>query len=456
MNVSDEGAVEGPAEAVAPPRALVFVHLSDLHFRDGSEPLAEREAHLRDRLLQDIPKVVALADGKLEAILLTGDLARSGQKTEYEAARGWLDELCGRLGLHETSTLMCPGNHDVDWKALDVPRRTLNESLRECPAHLLDQRIDAKLTDPDFVLAPLEHYQEFAARCACDVEKCLAWELEQPIRFGDGYALTIRGASTVINSDGDDAVGTMAVHTNQLIVKEKPGIVRMLLMHHSPPFWRRSEPGPGEHDHNVVLYGHTHTPDHQKRLPSCLEITAGAVHPEEQEEFVIPSYNVIELSIDDTTRPTERGKAHARIRVFRREFDRKANEFIEAGKDPTIDELVEVPRAAAAARASGPDTPGPDDAGEVEEGTDVDGDAEMQPPLETAGGQPDPSRRVRAAFERLGSGDRLRVLRRVGIPADEITYLPPHRQIREVARRVLANGNVEEFLDAATEIGGGA
>lgn len=60
--------------------------------------------------MKDIPEAVAPADGKLEAILLTGDLARSGQKGEYAVARDWLDELCRQLGLHETSTLMCPGN----------------------------------------------------------------------------------------------------------------------------------------------------------------------------------------------------------------------------------------------------------------------------------------------------------------------------------------------------------
>src|SRR4051812_31579618 len=97
---------------------LVFVHLSDLHFREPGTPLAEREAALRDRLLDDIPKVVGFATGTLEAILLTGDLARSGQQAQYKEARGWLDTLCARLGIHKTKTLTCPGNHDVDWRAL--------------------------------------------------------------------------------------------------------------------------------------------------------------------------------------------------------------------------------------------------------------------------------------------------------------------------------------------------
>jgi hypothetical protein len=434
-----------------PPRSLVFVHLSDLHFRAGLEPLAGREAALRDQLLKDIPSVVRSVDGRLEAILLTGDLARSGQRDEYSAARDWLDDLCGLLGLDETRTLMCPGNHDVDWSRLDPARRILNHSLRECPPHLIDGRIDEALEDPEFVLDSIGPYQDFASRCACDVEGCLAWELEEPLAFGPGYGLVIRGASTILNSDGRDGIGTMAVQTNQLLTTERPGIVRMLLMHHSPYFWRRPEPRPGNMGHNIVLYGHTHTPEHNLPLPSCLELTAGAVHPEEH-EFVVPTYNVIEISIDESSQPDDPAKAYALVRVFRREFNRATNLFEDARVDPSIEELIEIPRAANTILRERPTR----DQNEPEVGKDAevsdDGNAELQPPLETAGGQPTPSRRIRVEFERLGSGDRIRVLNRLGIPTPEITSLAPHRQVREVARRIVHDGKVEQFLEAVQEI----
>lgn len=62
------------------------------------------------------------------------------------------------------------------------------------------------------------------------------------------------------------------------------------------------------------------------------------------------------------------------------------------------------------------------------------------------------SRLVRAEFERLGSGDRVRLLERIGIPPDEIRSLPPHQQIREVARRVVAAGTVETFRSAISQL----
>jgi predicted MPP superfamily phosphohydrolase len=435
------------------PTTLVFVHLSDLHFRESGSPLSEREQALRDRLLDDIPKVVALVAGEVEAILITGDLARSGQRAEYQVARGWLDELCARLGISHTKTLTCPGNHDVDWSRLDAGRLAINEALRTCKENLIDGRIDLLLkSEPDMVLAPLENYQEFAAGSACDIEKCLAWDLP-PIPFSDGYALAIRGANTVLNSDRLDGEGTMAVQTNQMIVRREPDLVRMLLLHHSPAFWRRPKPGPAQFDQNLVLYGHTHTPDH-KVSATCLEITAGAIHPEEQEDFAIPSYNVIEISIEE-----EGELAYARVRVFHREFSREHNAFIETDGSPDIDERVEIlhatrpkaedefgtTRTMATADASATVRP---------ESLEMNLEAETQPPLKTETGQPDPSRLVRSAFERLGAGDRLRLLDRVNIPRADISGLPPHRQIREVARRVVEDGLVEQFLTAASEIGG--
>lgn len=424
--------------ASSPPASLVFVHLSDLHFREPGTGLAQREAMLRDRLLDDIPKAVGLTDAKrVTAILITGDIARAGQQAEYVEARTWLDRLCDRLGLDTTQTLTCPGNHDVDWKRLSEDRKTANQALRVCPTHLLDAAIDDMLADPDEVLAPIEPYQEFAAGSACSIERFLAWDLP-PLQMAGGYSLAIRGASSIINSDGGDGAGTMAVQRNQLQVEHEPGVIRMLLIHHSPYFWRRENPRPGKCGNHVVLYGHTHEANHQVLDGTCLEITAGAVHPEETEAFAIPSYNVIEISVEEPD-DIPADLALARVRVHYRPFSVGEDAFVDQGPAPSIDESVRI------SRLSAPDGEGDGDA-------DVVGVAEPQPPLQTPEGSPDPHRLVLSRYQRLGAGDRLRVLDRVGIPRADIRGLPPHKQIREVANRVVADGQVQLFLDAASEI----
>lgn len=418
----------------------MFVHLSDLHFREPESGLAQREAMLRNRLLDDTPKAVALTDAKkVTAILVSGDIARSGQRAEYVEARTWLDRLCDRLGLDSTQTLTCPGNHDVDWTRLSDARKTTNAALRTCLTYLLDAEIDGMLADPDEVLAPIEPYQEFAAGSACSIEKFLAWDLP-PLPLAGGYSLAIRGASSIINSDAGDGAGTMAVQKNQLQVEHDPGVIRMLLIHHSPYFWRRENPRPGKCGNHVVLYGHTHEATHQVVDGTCLEITAGAVHPEETEAFAVPSYNVIEVSVEEPD-DTPANVALVRIRVFHRSFSAQDDQFLDQGPAPSINEVVRI------LRVNAPDwTPEPSDNG------GMSGVAEPQPPLQTSEGAPDPHRLVLSRYQRLGAGDRLRVLDRLGIPRAEIQVLSPHKQIREVANRVTNSDQLAAFLNAAAEI----
>ncbi len=435
MAPSDASFATDPTDAAAA-ESLVFVHMSDLHFREGASGIAQREAMLRNRLLDDIPKAVAVTSAKkVTAILITGDVARTGQEAEYVEARSWLDRLCDRLDLDSSQTLTCPGNHDVDWNRLTDDRKTANAALRTCPTHLLDAGIDKMLETPDEVIAPIEPYQEFAAGSACSIEKFLAWDLP-PLPLAGGYALAIRGASSIINSDEGDGAGTMAVQRNQLQVEHEPGVIRMLLIHHSPYYWRRENPRPGKCGNNVVLFGHTHAPGHQVLDGTCLEITAGAVHPEETEAFAIPSYNVIEVSVEEPDDLPD-DVAHARVRVFHRPFSVGDDRFLDQGPDPSVDKTVKIIRV----NATDPDGDG-----------DVSGVAEPQPPLQTAEGSPDPHRLVLSRYQRLGAGDRLRVLDRVGIPRAEIRGLPPHKQIREVANRVVAANEVKAFLDAASEV----
>ena len=75
---------------------LVLAHISDLHL-DGSERATERAERVRDRLW-DLP-------GRVDALLVTGDIAEHGAEAEYE-------EVARILGDAPFPVLACPGNHD--------------------------------------------------------------------------------------------------------------------------------------------------------------------------------------------------------------------------------------------------------------------------------------------------------------------------------------------------------
>ncbi|MCZ9354292.1 metallophosphoesterase [Streptomyces mutabilis] len=79
---------------------LVLAHISDLHL-DGSARATARAERVRDRLW-DLP-------GRVDALLVTGDIADHGTEAEYE-------EAARILGLRDGDApfpvLTCPGNHD--------------------------------------------------------------------------------------------------------------------------------------------------------------------------------------------------------------------------------------------------------------------------------------------------------------------------------------------------------
>ncbi|MGC0328882.1 Icc protein [Streptomyces sp. SAI-170] len=79
---------------------LVLAHISDLHL-DGTPRARERAERVRDRLWR-LP-------GRVDALLVTGDIADHAEEAEYE-------EAARVLGLRDGDApfpvLTCPGNHD--------------------------------------------------------------------------------------------------------------------------------------------------------------------------------------------------------------------------------------------------------------------------------------------------------------------------------------------------------
>ncbi len=56
------------------------------------------------------------------------------------------------------------------------------------------------------------------------------------------------------------------------------------------------------------------------------------------------------------------------------------------------------------------------------------------------------------AYQRVGSGDRLRILKKTGVPYADITQLPNHLQIKAVIKRVVEMGLVEEFISVSNDV----
>jgi formylglycine-generating enzyme required for sulfatase activity/predicted phosphodiesterase len=103
-----------------------ILHLSDLHFR--AEDAWDADP-VRNALIDD---AVRLRDerGGVDLVIVTGDIAWSGKKAEYERANVWLEALIARLGVTRARVVLVPGNHDVVRDPRDHVGAALADRLR--------------------------------------------------------------------------------------------------------------------------------------------------------------------------------------------------------------------------------------------------------------------------------------------------------------------------------------
>ncbi len=219
---------------------LTFIHLSDIHFSTQSgETLLDLDSGVRHELERDVGSVIPNI-GRVTGLLVTGDIAFSGTSDEYVKAREWLTTLCRQAKCPEEAVWVVPGNHDIDRrtvaksKAIRVHRR----ALRAVPPDSIDAELAEYCLDPSSgrsLLEPLAAYNAFAALYGCDVKaKELCWE--HALVLASGTVVRLRGLSSVIVSDSEDAKGNIILGSAQADVRREAGVEYVTLCHH-PPDW---------------------------------------------------------------------------------------------------------------------------------------------------------------------------------------------------------------------------
>lgn len=87
-----------------------ILHLSDLHF--GTQTSADS---WYSQLAEDL-KSDELNCHKLDALIISGDVANFSNKEEYDQTKAFLSELISEFGPDGSNIVIVPGNHDLNWK----------------------------------------------------------------------------------------------------------------------------------------------------------------------------------------------------------------------------------------------------------------------------------------------------------------------------------------------------
>ena len=280
---------------------ISWLHISDFHFRAIGDRFSQDQ--VCRALLQSIHRVVQDSEAALAFVVVTGDIAFSGEPEEYVEARAFLNELVTTTGINPASFYFVPGNHDVN--------RRLHELAYHGGQAQIDSaaRVDYYLADADRIAPLIDRQAAFWSfvndftgeqqRTVTDdrLSYVAKLDLERP-------TICLLGLNSAWLSGADSEEMKLVIGERQVINAIEaartldPHLV-IALAHH-PVTWltewdaascsMRLLPAV-----DLYLRGHLHS--HQVSLSStpeapCIEIAAGASHVT---RFYDNSYNIVTI-----------------------------------------------------------------------------------------------------------------------------------------------------------------
>ena len=302
---------------------ISWLHLSDFHFRAGDDKFSQDVSC--DALARDIPSRLS-DEFPLQFIVVTGDIAFSGQISEYELALGFFTSLLDNLGLDPDRLCVVPGNHDVDRSRQSY----MYDGVR---ARLTNQRdVDDFLgleAERMQLMTRQSAFREFRERLLVDSQVSETAEGLARARNYDlsGFRMCVLEMNSAWLSGDKDRQGNLLVGERQLIgaltlaESHRPHLT-VALTHH-PMDWLAEFDRMACYNRmvpqvDVFHSGHLHSHQAFIMLTSgsqCLHSAAGSTH---QTRHYRNSYNLVEYDI---------ANASCRIRQF--EYNAHSGEFQE-------------------------------------------------------------------------------------------------------------------------------
>ncbi len=421
---------------------LSFVHLSDIHFGQSRGGQIYVHSDVRDRLVDD---VTAFFRARRDAggsgatgILVTGDIAYSGKKPEYDAASKFLDRIATAAGCENTEVRVAPGNHDVDLNEITHGIRTNLGAIEAQGEAELDRQF-ADPRDRARLYERLKEYAVFAEGYGCPLDGGGGHAGEKDYAIAPGRTLKFVAWNSALVCAGRDVKGRLLLGAKQRSLPSEPGVERVVLCHHPLP-WFADEGDARRFLKNrarVFLSGHEHLAEIAVEVVEenihYLHLAAGATTPPDGYEH---TYNILDFEwIPETD-----GLAvtvHPRVWVdARKKFDADHNRLAGAQSKRCrlgCPQFREAPRVTATPAATPPaasaparTAPTPTAPTAVTPTVHLDAGVEhapapspVTPPAEAAASDTDQFPRIRLRFFReLSRVQRLKVLVELGaLPA---------------------------------------
>lgn len=276
---------------------------------------------IRRKLLDDIKDYVT-ARGSINHIFISGDIANTGDKAEYEKARSFIKELCAQCLCPEHEVYMVPGNHDKNFNAPQSGMRHLIHAGMSCETSDADKHLydilQKDIASAHLMYAPFKEYYSFAssfdsieplmAKCLDEKDKLYDSNVHKmyvkyPLSQIGDYQMNLYGINSALISDWYDIDDNGKGH--KLFVPKlaynidapTEGKINILMMHH--PLDRVKNGAKIQEvldkKFQVQIFGHLHKPASDNN--NAVHVLSGAFQPptdgDKSEYFSV--YNILEL-----------------------------------------------------------------------------------------------------------------------------------------------------------------
>jgi len=200
----------------------VILHLSDIHIKNDEDPVLKNAPLIAKALYQHID------DESHLIVLISGDIAYSGQKNEYELATSFLKEIEGNIKKEkfiDVDFVMCPGNHDCDFSR-NATRSFILEKMQSSDLSEIDYEVFEACTthQEEYFL-----FKSIFETNLCEDDKLWA---TKKIEVG-GKAIVFESVNLSWASNKDEQQGQLlfpfSCYVNK---KELNADMRISLMHH--------------------------------------------------------------------------------------------------------------------------------------------------------------------------------------------------------------------------------
>src|SRR5690606_14519010 len=129
-------------------------------------PTMDPDRPAREALESDVRALLNDLQARVDAVVITGDIAFEADSEEYQVAGEWLDKIAQLVGCPQANVFTVPGNHDVD---RNVVKQVLVKAVRtpiqmEEPKRKSDRLLEVMNDESagEALMRPLQSYNQFA------------------------------------------------------------------------------------------------------------------------------------------------------------------------------------------------------------------------------------------------------------------------------------------------------